>query len=315
MDRCTFCGSELPSQALFCGYCGRVNATAREMPTSISDFPGGNVLVDNAQTVLTSPPHFDPASTAISKPSHPGLNSGEQDALAVRNTPFPGAITPQVPLASMEEEDDEEEKRRRRALLLGIPLAVGLAELRPPGGVPMVQGTPQVGSVPMVQGNPGGPFSAPPMQGAGTPASSPFGPTIAVNTPPPHIFPPSHGSWPTPPGPTSGTGSSPSSGTTGSGNPGTSSGGSCALTSLIIVIVALVILGTLGGLFFGLPPAISLNGNTTVAIGTGLHVQGSHFFPGSSITFTLDNSLQIFAPTHAAGETRRRSARRCLVPL
>src|SRR5437016_4232924 len=139
MDRCTFCGSELPSQAQFCGNCGNVNATIREMPTSISGFPSGNVLVDNAQTVLTSPPHFDPASTAISKPSHPGLNSGEQDALAIRNTPLPGAFTPQVPLANMEEEDEEEEeKRRRRALLLGIPLAAGLAELQPPVGVPIV---------------------------------------------------------------------------------------------------------------------------------------------------------------------------------
>lgn len=306
MDRCTFCGSVLPMQAQFCGNCGHVNATMREMPTSISGFPDGNVLVDEAATVITRPPLFDPAVTAISKPSHPGLNSGEQDPLAVSNMPLQGPITPQASLVSAEEEDEEEEKRRRRALLLGIPLAAGLAELQPPGGVPMVQGMPQVGSVPMVQGNPGAPFSAPPMQGAGTPASSPFGPTLPGNTPPPHTFPPPHGSWPTPPGPTSGTGSSPSPSPTGSGSPGTSGGGSCALTSLIIVIIVLVILGTLGGLFFGLPPAISLDGNTTVTIGSGLHVQGSHFFPGSSITFTLDDSLQIFAPTHAAGEARNR---------
>ncbi|MFL5627800.1 MAG: BACON domain-containing protein [Ktedonobacteraceae bacterium] len=301
MDRCTFCGSELPREAQFCGYCGRVNISTVEMPTSMSGFPGGDILVDNAPTAITRPPHIDPASTAISKPSHPDLNSGEHDATSVRNTWPQEPITPPVPLAS-EEEDDDEEKRRRRALLLGIPLAGGLAEIQSLPGVPMVQGTPQVGSVPMVQGNPGGPFSAPSINPAATPTSSPFAPTLAVNTPPSHTIPPPHTSWPPSHGPTSGPGPSSSPGTTSSGTPGPGSSGSCALTSLIIVVITLVIFGTIGGLFFSLPPAISLNGSNVVTIGGNLHLQGSHFLPGSSITLTLDNSVRLFASTNVSGE-------------
>ncbi len=301
MDRCTSCGSELPRKAQFCGYCGRVNITTMETPTSMSGFPDEDILVDNAPTAITRPPHFDPASTAISKPSHPGLNSGERDATAVRNTWPREPITPPVPSAGEEEDDEEEEKRRRRALLQGLPLVGGLVEIQPPPGVPMVPGTPQVGSVPMVLGNPGGPLSAPPINPAATPTSSPFAPTLAVNTPPSHTIPPPHTSWPPPHGPTSGPGPSSPPGTTGSGTPGPVSGGSCALTGLIIVIIVLIIFGTIGGLFFGLPPAISLNGSNIVTIGGDMHLQGSHFVPGSSITLTLDNSLRLFASTNVSG--------------
>src|SRR5258708_16104472 len=137
MDRCTFCGLELPMQAQFCGNCGNVKDTIREMPTSIIGFPDGNFLIDKAATVITGPSLFDPAVTAISKPSHPGFNSGEQDVLAVRNTPLQGSITPQDALASAMKVD-EEAKRRRHALLLGIPLIGGMAELQPSGGVTVV---------------------------------------------------------------------------------------------------------------------------------------------------------------------------------
>src|SRR6266568_6293480 len=232
MERCTSCGSELPGAAQFCGYCGRVVITVKEMPTSISG---------SSQTV------------------HGSLRSGAYSSTG--SIWSKGEMTRQIP-ASEEEEYEEEERRRA---LFGLPLLGPLAGGQPPANTPMVQGTPQFSSVPVVQGNPGGPSPAPALQGApqGAPSSTPslFAPVSAPYTPPPlpnpELWPPSY-----PNAPLTNPSSSPKQ--TGSGNAGSrpGGGGSCALTGLIVAVVFLVVIGTIGGLLFGVPPAFSLFGSS-----------------------------------------------------
>src|SRR2546421_248404 len=137
MERCIFCGSELPRPAQFCGYCGRpVNITMRETPTSRSSYPGVDVLVGKGPT-------------AISGTSYPVLRSGEQENITSGHMGSQGGRTkhiPDIPVSGIDEQEDEERERRRRALL-GLPLLGALADAPSVGGVPMVQGMPQVGGV------------------------------------------------------------------------------------------------------------------------------------------------------------------------
>ena len=152
MERCTSCGSELPGAAQFCGYCGRVVITVKEMPTSISG---------SSHTV------------------HGSLRSGAYSSTG--SILSKGEMTQQIP-ASEEEEYEEEERRRA---LFGLPLLGPLAGGQPPANTPMVQGTPQFSSVPVVQGNPGGPSPVPALQGAPSSTPSLFAPASAPYTPPP----------------------------------------------------------------------------------------------------------------------------------
>jgi hypothetical protein len=69
---------------------------------------------------------------------------------------------------------------------------------------------------------------------------------------------------------------------------------------LILAIICLIIVGTIGGLFFGLPPAISISGSSDVTAGGMLHLHGNNFVPGSSITLTLDNTIPLFATSNSA---------------
>jgi len=164
-------------------------------------------------------------------------------------------MTRQIP-ASEEEEYEEEERRRA---LFGLPLLGPLAGGQPPANTPMVHGTPQFSNVPVVQGNPGGPAPVPALQGAPLPTPSLFAPASAPYTPPPL---PNPESWPPsyPTGPLRNPSSSPKQ--TGSGGSRPGSGRSCALTGLIVAVVFLVVIGTIGGLLFGVPPALSHFGSS-----------------------------------------------------
>jgi len=62
---------------------------------------------------------------------------------------------------------------------------------------------------------------------------------------------------------------------------------------LILAVVCLIIVGTIGGLFFGLPPAISISGSSDVAPGGALHLHGNNFVPGSSVTLMLDDAIPL----------------------
>ena len=141
MRHCAFCATELPEQAQFCGYCGRLCAVAGEqshngsVPSSIWSSQNGPTIINN-----TTLPTMVNEQTVL----HPQRE--ERTVL----TPSNNAVwTPPVPQRSSEE---EEQDRMRRAMVWGVPLAgVGV---QGPSGAPVVQGTPQVNSAPSVSGTP-----------------------------------------------------------------------------------------------------------------------------------------------------------------
>ena len=295
MERCTICGSELPRDAQFCGACGRLVSTMRELPTRMMGYQTEELQEEDGPTVIT-------------RPSNPGLRSGIQGDVTIRHS-WSDRDTPSHNLSPLaDEDDDDEEEERRRALFLGLPLPGGLTK---GSNVPTVQGTPQFGSVPMVQGNPtlpGATSAAQGLQNAASMAPSPFNPSAAPVMPSPSV--PNPGSWPQ--HPTVPTGSPPhinpvgtgsgSKGNPGTGNPGNSG---CGLMMLIVAAVIVIIIGALGGLFFGLPPAISLVGSSAVVSGGVLHLHGNNFVPGSAITLTLDNGVPLFAAGNGANTAQR----------
>src|ERR1051326_2817679 len=236
MERCTSCGSELPGAAQFCGQCGCVVVTVREMPTSMSGYPAVNALQA----------HMPQSDAGLLYAAHAPLRGGVYGSTG-GSIWSQGEVTEQI--SEAEEEEREEEERRRALFIPPLPLAGG----QPFANTPMVQGTPQFSDVPVVQGNPGAPSPVSALQGA--PSSIPplFAAASAPPTPPPLPnqvpWPPTYPTSPltnpsSPPKPTGGTGSQPG-------------GGSCALTGLILTVVFLVIAGIIGGLLFGIPPAFS----------------------------------------------------------
>ena len=301
MERCTLCGSDLPRDAQFCGSCGRLVKSMH----AYSSHPLGSPAYQTVQMAVE-----DDGPTVITRPSNPQISLSNLNDATIRHT-WSDRETPThhlPPLSNENDEDASDEEEERRDLLFGLPLPGGFVQ-RPPASVPMVQGLPQIGSVPMVPGNgvlPGATSAAQGLLNAASTASSPFStpsaPTVPVTprsgswTPPPTHTTPSGGTTHHPPtGTGTGTGSG-SSGSPGTGNPG---GSGCGLTMLLVSVIVLIIIATLGGLFFGLPPAISLVGSSNVTSGSMLHLHGDHFVPGSSITLTLDNSIPLFATTYS----------------
>src|SRR5437588_12863190 len=101
MERCTSCGSELPGAAQFCGYCGRVVITVREMPTSMSGYPAVNAVEE----------HMPASIGGLSHPVPGSLRSGAYSSSGSIGSK--GEMTQQIPAS-------EEEEERRRALF-GLP--------------------------------------------------------------------------------------------------------------------------------------------------------------------------------------------------
>ncbi len=287
MERCTICGSELPRNAQFCGGCGRLVSTMRELPTSLMNYQTLELQEEDGPTVIT-------------RPSNPGLPGGIRGDVTILYS-WSDKDTPTHDLSPFTDEESEEEEKRRNHFL-GFPLPEGLAR---GSNVPTVQGSPQFGSVPMVQGNPvlpGAPTTGQGLQNAGSVASSPFGPSPVVADPGAWSLPftkPLLGSTThvKPVGKVSG-----SKGKPGTGKPGNSG---CGLIMLIVAAAIVIIISTLGGLFFGLPPSISLEGSSVVTAGGVLHLSGNHFVPGSGITLTLDNSIPLFAVGNGANTAQR----------
>ncbi len=267
MNRCSDCGSNLPPDAQFCGQCGSIINNAR-----------GNISSHPASTVLAND-----QPTKISKPSHSALSNYSKQNAAATGLPWSqGGATEPTPTT----DDDEEEERRRRALLLGMPLAGAMVDQH----VPMIHGTPQFGRVPMVHGNPSlsnGPFAGQGFQNVVSTPAPQYSPAA------PHTPLPNTGHWP------SSHPQTPPSGGSSGHNP-TPGGVPCGVMVLILAVICLIIVGTIGGLFFGLPPAISISGSTDVTSGGVLHLHGDNFVPGSSVTLTLDNTIPLFASSGAA---------------
>lgn len=141
MRHCAFCATELPEQAQFCGYCGRLSSASNEWPhNSIAPSPfwssqDGPTIMGN-----TSSPTMIHEQTVL----HP-----QQEARTLL-TPSNNAVwTP----PSQHSSEDEEQDRMRRAMVWGVPL--GGADVQGPPNAPgMVQGTPQVNGAPAVSGTP-----------------------------------------------------------------------------------------------------------------------------------------------------------------
>ena len=280
MERCTSCGAELPRNAQFCGSCGRLVGNVRDLPTRTSGYQTVEMQVENGPTIIT-------------QPSHPRFSSVNQDGITIQHT-WAGRYTP--PPISDDEEDDEEDD-------------VFVVGQLPANSVPMVQGTPPFNGVPMVSSTPAVPGTASSLPPSLMPSSVPN--VLHLQRTVPNSWPsssptPTTTPSPRPTGTGSGSGSSgnpnPGSGSSGNPNPGSSG---CGLTLLIVTLVILVILGTFGGLFFGLPPAISLVGSNIVVSGGTLHLQGNHFVPGSDVTLTLDNSIPLFAMDNGSVTAQR----------
>jgi hypothetical protein len=277
MDRCINCNSKLPLYAQFCGQCGSVISNARELQGNTGDYPAAHVLADDKPTT-------------ISNPSNPALwNNGERYNAAARSHWTQEEVIPQTP----NPDSDEEEERRRRAALLGLPLLGAMADQPPVAGVPLVHGTPQFGGVPLIQGKPAFPVGSPGSLGSSGSSVAQGLPGAVPHTPLPGAGPwsPSYPHTPplSPSIPTRNSGP-------GSSNPGTrpAPGGlPCSIVVLILAVVCLIIVGTIGGLFFGLPPAISISGSSDVAPGGALHLHGNNFVPGSSVTLMLDDAIPL----------------------
>ncbi len=141
MRHCAFCATELPEQAQFCGYCGRLSAVSgeqshnRSASSSIWSSQNGPTIISN-----TTLPTMVNEQTVF----HP-----QQEERTVL-TPSNNAVwTPPVPQRSNKE---EEEDRMRRAMVWGVPLSG--AKVQGPSGAPVVQGTPQVNGAPLVSSIP-----------------------------------------------------------------------------------------------------------------------------------------------------------------
>jgi hypothetical protein len=273
MNRCEFCGSELPDQAKFCGQCGKVQSDAVEGQTQGSGFEISGI-------------HEMDTATSISVPG----NFTHED----HTRPLPGAGMPTV---SLDEEVEEEERRRRAAMLgLAMPLLGSLAADGRPyaGNVPVVQGTPQIEGAPSVPGTPQAGNAAPSAPGGpqmpGNFASQGFysNPTImapqlpvspsAPNVPAPTttLHPPHQPHPPQPQG--------------------------CSRIVLIVAIIIpiFIILSFIGLSLTVFAPNLTLSGSSNVEQGGTLTLHGSNFIPGSSVTLTLDDTIPLYFTSHSS---------------
>jgi hypothetical protein len=63
---------------------------------------------------------------------------------------------------------------------------------------------------------------------------------------------------------------------------------------MLITFASLIVIASIiGGLVFVFSPAITLSGSHDVSAGDILHLHGGGFFPGGSVTFTLDGHVQL----------------------
>ncbi len=137
MRHCAFCGTNLPEQAQFCGYCGRLSTLSGE-------WPQGRAVASSTWQAPDEP-------TIISNTSLPTIIN-EQTVLRAQQQE-PTLLTPSnsaVWTTPVEEEQDR--ALGARVWEWGIPLSG--ANMQLPTGAPVVQGTPQVNGAPYLHGTP-----------------------------------------------------------------------------------------------------------------------------------------------------------------
>src|SRR5215469_6267903 len=136
MQRCTFCGLEIPTNAQFCGNCGQVIADTVDThaPTSISELPTSSLSFSDAPAapgelfnsfqppVRKSTLRPDRAEGQWWQTAPPGAGEDEREGPAVPGVPWLGAMA-------------------------------GGSQV-PPANVPAVHGMPQAGTVPSISGTP-----------------------------------------------------------------------------------------------------------------------------------------------------------------
>ena len=187
-------------------------------------------------------------------------------------TEYPTADLNNTP--GTDEDEDEEEKRRRAAVIgFGLPLLADSMAQAPGENVAMVHGTPEVGGVPSVQGTP---------QTAQTPDFSHRTHGTQPSTSPQHATQSQDIS------------SQPTRHLHTSHRKRSAPGRIIRAGLVTITAVTLIVASIIGAGFTILSPALSLSGSTNVTWGETIHLNGSHFIPGSSVTLTLDGTIPLF---------------------
>ena len=165
MQKCSYCGADLPENTRFCGKCGNVQdtistdaaVTGSNTPQLQSWMPEDGTMTATWLSHSNDPtqgsaPDWSPNVQAPETPPPPPAAENEDE----RRTDIP----PWSPLYDA---------------ALGENALLGSGQISTPG-VPVVQGTPQVGSVPGVAGSPT-PYTnapaSPPVQGAASAPGSP----------------------------------------------------------------------------------------------------------------------------------------------
>jgi len=276
MRTCTYCGAELPGQAGFCGNCGQASLS----PGNPLESPSSNRGYQSVQVNDLD------AATTISAP-YWGNTIQPGQAYGFSGSQYPGNFATQL---SVDDEEKEEEERRRKAAMLGFGL-LGLAgTAQPPAGnVPVIQGTPQISGVPFVHGTPPMAGNLPPQNiaqsyKAGFYASQTQQISHVPSPPTPHPHhPPVHPGLHRPP-------------TTHPNSPHHPDPGGCAPAWLIFIFAAILIITSIIsiGLTVLSPDLSALSGSTDITLGGTLQLHGTHFIPGSSVTFTLDGTTPLF---------------------
>lgn len=310
MQYCGYCGAALPMNARFCGICGN---TIGDVARGAAE-PGGSSQVNPpASSTPRTPPLFSSPAHSIIINAQTGQEDvdvtvrhtwADHELLAAQNTP-PGEGR----------QTDENQALRPDAVL---PFSPWQGQ-SPAGQVPVVQGTPQVGGVPAVPGTPPA-ANMPPAQGTAPPAS-PQAPSWEVpqGHPAYHPFPRQQPApQPRPTGlirephhlPHTAVVRAPRPRfprvhTTGAGAVSKVAAGTAAKW-IMLAVAAVVVVATSGALFvLAKAPALTLSGNSTVSVGGTLHIQGSGFLPGGSVSLTLDNSQPLSVGPGGASSARQ----------
>ena len=318
MQRCEFCGSDLPVNAHFCGNCGRLIPDGNMTATDITYPPETGIPAPQTPPLFSSPSYQTIQDTEM----------GWEGTDATFRTRWSAADMESVNQQFADRRTDENEAVLPDLLFPGMPAMPG--QLPSSAQAPMVPGTPQVGGVPSVPGTPVAPGNAPlSIQGQGfahgagssAPSSAPEVPQSPPIHQQPvqhagyepahhHYQPVHHGQHNTPShelehqhhhrdhtGPLRDHRQH-SSRLHRSATVTSKAGMRVASRWLIVALTAIIVIGSTGiilahALMPGTPPALTVIGANVVRDGGILRLHGKGFQPGDSITLTIDNGLQV----------------------